>query len=118
MINFKHLISIAIQALVLVPVGVPGSAIALVDSNILQIFPIVLTPMISLSLRTFICIVFARLGLKAVIPGKFPRSLDHAVYSLRWLYGTMWTAIYYFKPLLDFKAGPYLANKATISTNM
>lgn len=41
----------------------------------------------------------SRLTLRAMVPGKFPRDLQHPVYGPRRLYGVCWTAIYYF-PLL------------------
>lgn len=36
---------------------------------------------------------------RAVIAGKFPRSLSHPVYGPRRVYGLCWTSIYYFTPL-------------------
>lgn len=41
----------------------------------------------------------SRLSLEAMVPGRFPRDLQHPVYGPRRLYGVCWTAIYYF-PLL------------------
>ena len=36
---------------------------------------------------------------KAILPGKFPRNVGHAVYFHRRLYGLCWTSLFYFKPL-------------------
>jgi acetyltransferase-like isoleucine patch superfamily enzyme len=36
---------------------------------------------------------------RAIIPGKFPRSLANPIYRNRRLYGLCWTALYYFKPI-------------------
>jgi len=94
---------------------------------------------------------------KAIVKGKFPRDVRHPVYRGRRLYGTCWTALFYFKPvyflvltlpwlkwmtfrlfgykgqmdftvypdtwirdlpLLDFGKGVYVANRATLGTNM
>lgn len=94
---------------------------------------------------------------KCIVKGKFPRDVRHPVYRGRRLYGTCWTALYYFKPvyylvltlpclkwmtfrlfgyegqmdftvypdtwirdlpLLDFGKGVYVANRATLGTNM
>jgi UDP-3-O-[3-hydroxymyristoyl] glucosamine N-acyltransferase len=93
----------------------------------------------------------------AIVRGKFPRDVRHPVYRGRRLYGTCWTALFYFKPvyflvltlpwlkwmtfrlfgykgqmdftvypdtwirdlpLLDFGKGVYVANRATLGTNM
>ena len=94
---------------------------------------------------------------KAIVKGKLPRDVRHPVYRGRRLYGTCWTALFYFKPvyflvltlpwlkwmtfrlfgykgqmdftvypdtwirdlpLLDFGKGVYVANRATLGTNM
>jgi len=94
---------------------------------------------------------------KAIIPGKFPRSLQHPIYRKRRYYGLCWTALYYCKPvyylcltlpwlksltfwlfgyrgqkdftvypdtwirdlpLLELGKGAYIANRATLGTNM
>lgn len=154
---FQHLIPLALFCLLVLPIGIPGTLLSLSDSQLGDIVLILLFPFLSLALYTTICIGFARLGMRAVIPGRFPRQLSHPIYGRRRLYGTMWTAIYYFKPLywlllstrltktlllrgfgyhgaidmvtypdtwirdlplLELKEGAYLANKATIGTNM
>jgi len=94
---------------------------------------------------------------RSIVPGKFPRSLDHPVYIDRRIYGLCLTAVYYFTPIyaavlyidpfrryffrlfgykgeLDFTIHPdtwirdlplvrfgkgvYVANQATIGTNI
>lgn len=94
---------------------------------------------------------------RSIVPGKFPRSLEHPVYIDRRIYGLCLTAVYYFTPLyaavlyigpfrryffrlfgykgeLDFTIHPdtwirdlplvrfgkgvYVANQATIGTNI
>lgn len=94
---------------------------------------------------------------RAIIPGKFPRALDHVIYGPRRLYGLCWGAVFYMTPLyyalvsvptlrkallrafgykghpdialapdawirdlplLQFGQGAYVANKATIGTNI
>lgn len=36
---------------------------------------------------------------RAIIPGRFPRRLDHPLYFHRRLYGLCWTAVYYCTPI-------------------
>lgn len=99
----------------------------------------------------------SRLTQSAIVPGRFPRELAHAVYGRRRLYALCWTTVYYcgplyhailavpwlrratFRafgyrgplgfttypdtwlrdlPLLTIADGAYLANKATIGTNV
>lgn len=96
---YKFLINLALLTLIIVPVGIPGSVLILADSDLAKVLLIIAFPAISIALYVAICIAFARFGIKAVIPGKFPRQVDHPVYGPRRLYGTMWTAVYYFKPL-------------------
>jgi carbonic anhydrase/acetyltransferase-like protein (isoleucine patch superfamily) len=94
---------------------------------------------------------------KAIMPGKFPRDLQHQIYRKRRYYGLCWTALYYCKPvyylclslpwlkwltfrlfgyrgqldftlypdtwirdlpLLELGKGAYVANRATLGTNM
>ncbi len=101
--------------------------------------------------------VLSRPHQKAIVPGRFPRDVGHAVYFHRRLYGLCWTCLYYFKPvyylvltlpalkwltfrafgykgsmqftiypdtwirdlpLLNFEPGAYIANRATIGTNL
>lgn len=154
---YRYLVPLALTCLMIFPIGVPATLLSITESTGLRVLLSIMFPTISLSLYTGICIAFARLGIKAVIPGRFPRQADHPVYGRRRLYGTMWTAIYYFKPLywlllsttfskkillrgfgyqgslkmvtypdtwirdlplLNVEEGAYLANKATIGTNM
>lgn len=99
---FRYLTSLALFCLAVFPVGIPGVLVAMQESNLARMILILLFPSLSIVIYTAICLIFARLGMKAIIPGRFPRQLDHVVYGRRRLYGTMWTAIYYFKPLYWF----------------
>ncbi|MCL4790450.1 MAG: hypothetical protein KJ040_00175 [Gammaproteobacteria bacterium] len=36
---------------------------------------------------------------RAIVPGRFPRTLDHPLYFHRRLYGLCWTAVYYCTPI-------------------
>jgi carbonic anhydrase/acetyltransferase-like protein (isoleucine patch superfamily) len=154
---FKHLISVSLVLLLVLPFGIPGALIAAAEQVSIQILFVALFPILAISLYLGISIGFARLGIDGVKPGRFPRELDHPIYGRRRLYGVMWTALYYFKPLywlllstrftktillrgfgykgsidivvypdtwirdlplLELDKGVYLANKATLGTNM
>lgn len=43
--------------------------------------------------------VFAQIGRFGELAGKFPRLAGHPIYSLRRIYGTAWSQVFYFKPL-------------------
>jgi len=40
----------------------------------------------------------SQIGRRAIVPGRFPRDLGHAVYGPRRIYSLCWTALYYFPP--------------------
>lgn len=116
-----------------------------------------LMPVVFLLAWTGVAAILSQPFQRAIIPGKFPRRVDHAVYGPRRLYGLCWGALYYFTPiyyavfsvptlrkfamwsfgyrghpdvniapdawlrdlpLLKFSQGVYVANKATIGTNI
>lgn len=58
-------------------------------------------PVLFASLFVLTGSLFAQVGKFGIIAGKFPRTPDHPIYALRRVYGTAWTQIFYFKPLLS-----------------
>lgn len=96
---FRFLLTTALAMLVFLPVGTALTPIFLADTVGLRIFFGFLSPVIFLSVYCGVCIAFARLTHAAIIPGKFPRTITDPVYGPRRIFGTMWTAIYYNKPL-------------------
>ncbi|HET9065704.1 MAG TPA: hypothetical protein VFN22_07800 [Gemmatimonadales bacterium] len=101
--------------------------------------------------------VLSRLHVKGIVPGRFRRDIGEKVYGHRRLYGILWCAVYYTKPvyagflsvpplkylllrlfgyrgsldvsiapdawirdlpLLDLAPGTYIANRATLGTNV
>ena len=43
--------------------------------------------------------LLARITLRSIVPGKFPRDVGHEVYGPRRLYALCWTAVYYCQPV-------------------
>jgi carbonic anhydrase/acetyltransferase-like protein (isoleucine patch superfamily) len=139
------------------PLLVPGFALWQAASRPALAVLLLLSPAIyALGLVT-VAALLSRLTLFAIVPGRFPRDLAHAVYGPRRLYALCWTTVYYcgplyhailavpwlrratFRafgyrgplgfttypdtwlrdlPLLTIADGAYLANKATIGTNV
>jgi len=118
---------------------------------------LVIAPAVYTLLFVLIAGGLSRITARAIVPGRFPRDLNHPVYGPRRLYALCWTAVYYCSPiyhavlavpplrravfrlfgyrgsmdfttypdswlrdlpLLDIEAGAYLANRATIGTNI
>ncbi len=47
------------------------------------------------------CGLLARITMRSIVPGLFPRDVGHAIYGGRRLYGLCWTSVYYFTPLYN-----------------
>jgi carbonic anhydrase/acetyltransferase-like protein (isoleucine patch superfamily) len=58
-----------------------------------------LIPLVFISSFILVAGIFAQIGRKGIIEGKFPRLSEHPIYALRKIYGAAWTQVYYFKPL-------------------
>lgn len=56
-------------------------------------------PLTYLLVYVLVCGMLARLTLHALVPGRFPRDLGHAVYGPRRLYAMCWAALYYHPPI-------------------
>ncbi|RYZ90976.1 MAG: hypothetical protein EOP04_02170 [Proteobacteria bacterium] len=154
---YKAIRNVSLLSIVFFPFMLAIAPIFFFESTILKFFAAAFIPIIYASSFLLTCIAFARFGVKSIVPGKFPRDVKHEIYGPRSVYGSMWTAIFYFKPLywlilsnntskkialrgfgykgsldvtfypdtwirdlplLILKSGAYLANRATIGTNM
>jgi carbonic anhydrase/acetyltransferase-like protein (isoleucine patch superfamily) len=60
---------------------------------------IVLAPGLFAIAYVLIAGLLSRLTMRAIVPGTFPRDLQHAVYGPRRLYGLCWTSLYYCGPI-------------------
>lgn len=154
---YKFLKNLGLFCLLTLPFLISVGPLTLEMPLILKLAFVAIAPATFMSTYLLTCILFARVGVKAIINGRFPRDVKHPVYGPRSVFGTMWTAVYYFKPLywaflandftkkvmlrgfgykgslrvtlypdtwirdlplLNLKDGAYLANRATIGTNI
>ena len=154
---FKFLRNLGLFCLCVIPFLAAGAPLILDLPIYVKLIFLAIAPISFMGCYLLVCITFARIGVKAIVAGKFPRDIKHQVYGPRSVFGTMWTAIYYFKPLywallandtskaimlrgfgykgslkvtlypdtwirdlplLVLKDGAYLANRATIGTNI
>lgn len=154
------LIGFASTLLLTLIFGLPAAAVfALLHGKTggWQVLAVVISPLLYAMLFAVTAGVLSLPFHKAIVKGKFPRDVKHPVYRGRRLYGSCWTALFYFKPvyflvltlpwlkwmtfrlfgykgqmdftvypdtwirdlpLLDFGKGVYVANRATLGTNM
>jgi carbonic anhydrase/acetyltransferase-like protein (isoleucine patch superfamily) len=93
----------------LIPVyhlAIPGTALAVAGAPVLaapsiatQLVGLVLAPALFAVTYVTIAGLLSRPHQRSIVPGRFPRSLDHPIYIDRRLYGLCLTAVYYFTPL-------------------
>jgi len=135
-----------------------ASALPLAASHPLsRLAALIVAPALFLLCLVVIAGALSRLTRRAMVPGRFPRDLAHAVYGARRLHAICWTSIYYVPPIyhailaipalkrltfrlfgyagdLDFTVYPdtwvrdlpllsigqnaYIANRATLGTNI
>jgi carbonic anhydrase/acetyltransferase-like protein (isoleucine patch superfamily) len=60
---------------------------------------VLVAPSLYVVLYILVAGALARLTIRAIVQGRFPRDLGHPVYGPRRLYGLCWTAIYYCGPV-------------------
>jgi hypothetical protein len=65
----------------------------------LRITFIITSPLIFTVLFALTAGCISRPFQSGIIPGKFPRENDHAIYSKRKIYGICWTTVFYCKPI-------------------
>lgn len=99
----KVAFSILSPLYLLIIFGLPLVACALLyDATTNFIARMCLILLIPLLYSTLYVLLAATLSLphqRAIVAGRFPRSVTHPVYFHRRLYGLCWTAVYYFTPV-------------------
>lgn len=99
----KILFSILVPLYLLAIFGLPLAACAAlcltVTHWLLRVAVIVATPLLYSISYVLIAATFGWLHHRAIVAGRFPRSVAHPVYFHRRLYGLCWTAVYYFVPV-------------------
>ncbi len=98
-------VDIAAVILQLIIYGLPAALCALpfyfLENMALQIALILLVPLEYAFLFGAIAGLLSMPFQKGIVKGVFPRKTGHPVYAMRKLYGTCWTAVYYFKPIYN-----------------
>ena len=82
-----------------VPVTVAAAPVVCSHSVALKLAFLALAPITGAVAFVLVAGLLSRIGRRAIVPGKFPRRLSHAVYGPRRLYGLCWTAVYYAGPI-------------------
>lgn len=85
--------------LVVVPTFAAVLPVLSVSSPLARAGLIALAPVIFCAFYVGLAALLSLPFQKAIVRGKFPRELDHAVYGPRRLYGFCWGALFYFTPI-------------------
>jgi carbonic anhydrase/acetyltransferase-like protein (isoleucine patch superfamily) len=97
------LVRLLIPVYLVLIVGVPAAVAALpvltAPALWQRVLAVALAPVIYGVAYVLVAGLLGRLTVRAIVPGKFPRDLGHAVYGPRRLYGLCWTAVYYCGPV-------------------
>lgn len=96
---YRFLLSLSLFSLAFFPFGLAITPVLVLEDTWLKVIAGFAFPVIFIAVYVGVCIGFAQLTKKALIPGRFARQLTDPVYGPRRIFGTMWTAIYYNKPL-------------------
>lgn len=94
-----YLIPLFLSLIVGIPVFLSAAPLIVVHSVLFRLIFLGLSPFIFILCYLFTAGILSKPFHKAIIPGKFPRKLDHQVYGPRRMFGLCWTSIYYFTPL-------------------
>ncbi len=99
----KVAFSVLAPLYLLVIFGLPLVACALLyvaaTIFIAQMCVMLLMPLLYSALYVLVAALLSLPHQKAIVAGRFPRSVAHPVYFHRRLYGLCWTAVYYFTPV-------------------
>ncbi len=153
----SNLVYVCILLIVSFPLAIALAPMIAFKNSLFQILWLFFIPFVFVFSYILVSGLLSKLGVKGIISGKFPREPKHPIYSLRRIYGSCWTAVYYFKPLywlvlslpflkkitfrlfgyengmnftiypdtwirdlplLSFGKKTYIANRATLGTNM
>ena len=64
-----------------------------------QIVSLVVAPIVYMSAFVIIAGLLSMFHRNAIVPGRFPRSVDNTTYFHRRLHGLCWTCVYFFTPV-------------------
>jgi acetyltransferase-like isoleucine patch superfamily enzyme len=97
------LVRAAVPVYLAVIAGVPAVAsvfpVLLADARTSRIIAIFLAPGTFVVAYALTAALLSRVTRRALVPGRFPRSLAHPVYGPRRLHALCWTAVYYCPPV-------------------
>jgi carbonic anhydrase/acetyltransferase-like protein (isoleucine patch superfamily) len=153
----RTLVPIFFSIFAALPLALAAYPVLFIESPTYRLLAVVIAPFTFTVSLVITCGALSLPFQRAVVPGKFPRTLDNFVYGPRRLYGLCWGAVFYCTPVyyallsiptlrsivlrsfgyrghldvniapdawirdlpvLHLSQGAYVANKATIATNM
>lgn len=98
-ITVQALVPVYLVLITGVPLAAAGAVVLAPSPVAWRAAAMIVAPALCLLGYVLIAGLLARVTRSAIVPGRFPRALGHAVYGRRRLYALCWTAICYCGPL-------------------